>query len=458
MKKIFVFFLLFSINLFSQEKLSFEFDYARFNIDPTNTYLEIYYSLGQRNLKQYVDEDMNCIGAYLNIKITDTFNNNIIVNKRYKSRTEINVTDSTFSEKNLLGKLGYALSNGLYKLEISATDIADTTNFIFYNEKIEIKKVDPSNYAISDIQLATRIVSNSDNKESIFYKNTMEIFPNAHSIYTEKMPVLFFYSEIYNLDSRKNDSTEVTLIQQLKSANGRSLKAKYKTLPSKNSSIVEAGIINLKKYPTGTYILTLSIFEDSAEVGISSSKRFYLINESVKVASTQLTSEKLDLQSSEYGIMSEEECDELFLQSIPIARKVDTDTYKEMKTLEGKRKFLFDFWLARDQNQETRVNEFKEEYMERVAFVENRFRTFVARGIESERGRVYLQYGEPDEMDQFPSEYNMKPYESWFYNNIEGGVFFIFGDVSGYGNYELLHSTKRGELRDDAWQRRITVD
>ncbi len=458
MNKIIVLFLLLSMNLFSQEKLSFEFDYARFNIDSNNKYLEIYYSLGQRNLKQHVDGDKNCIGAYLDIKITDTFNNKIAVNKRYKSRTEIDSSDSTFSEKNLLGKLGYTLSKGLYNLEISATDIADTTNFVLYNEKIEITNVDPTNYAISDIQLATRIVSNSENKESIFYKNTMEIFPNAHSIYTEKMPVLFFYCELYNLDSRANNGKEVTLIQQLKSTNGRSLKAKYKTLSTKNSSIVEAGIINLKKYPTGSYILTLSIFEDSSDVGISSSKRFYLINESVKVANTYLTAEKLELQSSEYGIMSEEECDELFLQSIPLARKVDTDTYKELKNVDGKRKFLFDFWLARDQKPETQVNEFKEEYKERVDFVENRFRTFVSRGIETERGRVYLQFGEPDEMDQFPSEYNMKPYESWFYNNIEGGVFFIFGDVSGYGNYELLHSTKRGELRDDAWQRRITVD
>jgi len=458
MKKIVAMLLLLSINLFSQEKLSFEFDYARFNIDSTHKHLEIYYSLGQRNLKQYVDENQNCIGAYLDIVITDTVTNNIVVNKRYKSRTQINPLDSLFSEKNLLGKLGFVLSVGDYNLLVSVTDIADTTNFLSFKEKIEIKKVDPNDYALSDIQLATRIISNSVNKESIFYKNTMEIFPNPHIIYTEKMPILFFYSEIYNLDSQVNNGKEVTLIQQLKSGTGRSLKAKYKSLPTKNSSIVEAGVINLKKYPTGSYILTLSIFEDSSDIGISSSKRFYLVNESVKGSNNQLTSEKLMVQSSEFGILSDEECDELYLQSIPLARKVDMDTYKKLKTLEGKRKFLFDFWFARDQKPETAVNEFKEEYMERVAFVENRFRTFVSRGIETERGRVYLQYGEPDEMDQFPSEYNMKPYESWFYNNIEGGVWFIFGDVSGYGNYELLHSTKRGELRDDNWQRRITID
>jgi hypothetical protein len=113
---------------------------------------------------------------------------------------------------------------------------------------------------------------------------------------------------------------------------------------------------------------------------------------------------------------------------------------------------------VRDQIQETTKNEFKEEYLERVKYVDNKYSSFVKRGVKSERGRVYLQFGEPDELENFPSEYNMKPYEIWSYYSIEGGVFFIFGDVTGYGSYELLHSSKRGELSDDSWQRRITVN
>jgi len=34
---------------------------------------------------------------------------------------------------------------------------------------------------------------------------------------------------------------------------------------------------------------------------------------------------------------------------------------------------------------------------------------------------------------------------------------FVFGDVTGYNDYQLLNSTKRGEIRDDYWQRRIMV-
>ncbi len=456
MKKMIVLLFLFNINLFSQNKLSFDFDYARFSVDSTQKYLEIYYSLGQKNLTEYENENHKFIGAYLDILLTNISTNKVVENRRYKSETAVNKSDSLFYEKNLMGNLSYALSEGEYNLKISATDIADSTNFVSYNEKIKIKLTPQNKYSISDIELATRIIANSQNKESIFYKNTMEIFPNPQIVYTEKMPVLFFYAELYNLMSA--NGKKLTLIQQLVSVQGRTLEAKHKALSTQNNSIVDAGMINLKKYPSGAYILTLSIFEDSSDVGVSSSKRFYLINSSVEELVSKLSKDKITVQSSEFGILSEEECDELFLESNPIATKLDVDSYAKLTNVDAKRGFLFDFWLARDQKPETIRNEYKEEYMERVDFVERRFKTFVTRGIQTERGRIYLLYGEPDEMENYPSEYNMKPYEMWFYHNIEGGVLFVFGDVSGYGNYELLHSTKRGEIRDDYWAKRITIE
>ena len=94
--------------------------------------------------------------------------------------------------------------------------------------------------------------------------------------------------------------------------------------------------------------------------------------------------------------------------------------------------------------------------MRRIDFVTRNFTISVRKGYLTERGRVYLTYGEPDQRDFYPSEINKKPYEIWFYNDIEGGVSFIFGDVTGFGNYELLHSTKRGEIRDDNWEMRIS--
>ena len=458
MKKTSILLLFMSFNLFAQNKLSFEFDYARFKYDSSKTYLELYYSLGQSTLTPFEEDKITSIGAYIDIVITNSISNENILNKRYLSKTEIDTkNDSSYKNKNLLGNIGFVINDGNYILNITATDFADSLNSISYKEIIPIKKYSSEKYSISDIQLATRIVSDSKNTNSIFYKNTMEVFPNPINIYTENMPVLFFYSELYSLALHKYKDKELILIQQLNDSYGNALDVKKKVLSKHNNSIVEAGALNLKKYPTGSYTLMLNIFVDSLKIGISSTKRFYLINPSV-APTKRVAIDNMDVKSSEFGILSEEECDEMFDVSIPIALQRDLDGYEKMKTVDDKRKFLFDFWRVRDQIPETPRNEFKEEYMERVQFVEIRYKTFVKRGAKTDRGRIYLIYGEPDELDNYPSEYNMKPYEIWRYHSIEGGVMFVFGDVTGYNNYELLHSTKRGEIREDTWARRITVD
>lgn len=457
MKKTLLFLSLFAIQLFAQNKLSFEFDYAKFNYDSTSTYLEVYYSLNQKSLTLFSEGSKSFIGAYLTVIISDTNSKEILLNRTYQSKTQITKDDESYKSQNLLGNFGFILKQGTYAFQITGTDIADSNKFLTYNEVITVKDYPADKFSISDIQLASRIVSDSKNSNSIFYKNTMEVFPNPHNIYSEQMPVLFFYSELYNLNLPQYSDKNLLLVQQLNDSYGNQLEIKRKSIPTNNKSVVEAGVLNLKKYPSGSYTLVLSIFEDSTGFGISSSKRFYLINPTV-VAKTNISSESMTVQSSEFGILSEEECDDLFDVSEPLYVANDRNDYEKLQTEESKREFLFNFWKRRDQIPETAKNEFKEEYLQRVRFVDERYRTFVKRGAKTDRGRVHLQYGEPDEIENYPSEYNMKPYEIWNYYSIEGGVVFIFGDVTGYNNYELLHSTKRGELRDDTWQRRITVD
>jgi hypothetical protein len=67
-----------------------------------------------------------------------------------------------------------------------------------------------------------------------------------------------------------------------------------------------------------------------------------------------------------------------------------------------------------------------------------------------------MTYGEPSEIERFPNETESKPYEIWYYHELEGGVKFVFADLSGYSDYQLVHSTMRGELQDENWQSRIS--
>lgn len=72
-------------------------------------------------------------------------------------------------------------------------------------------------------------------------------------------------------------------------------------------------------------------------------------------------------------------------------------------------------------------------------------------GWNTERGRVILRYGVPTERQQFVEDMQNRPYEVWFYENVQGGVHFYFVDKTYSGNYFLVHSTARHEPYNLNW-------
>ena len=96
----------------------------------------------------------------------------------------------------------------------------------------------------------------------------------------------------------------------------------------------------------------------------------------------------------------------------------------------------------------------RSEYLQRIAAADQLFSAFKKGGWRTDRGRVFVLYGKPDEFERHPSN-AAKPYEIWHYYRIENGVQFVFVEKSGFGDYELVHSTKRGELEDPGWMRFI---
>ncbi len=85
----------------------------------------------------------------------------------YQSKTEITTDDSSYKSQNLLGNFGFILGEGTYLFQITGSDIADSNSSRTYKEVITISPYPTDSFSISDIQLATRIVSNSQNTNSI---------------------------------------------------------------------------------------------------------------------------------------------------------------------------------------------------------------------------------------------------------------------------------------------------
>ena len=135
----------------------------------------------------------------------------------------------------------------------------------------------------------------------------------------------------------------------------------------------------------------------------------------------------------------------------PIISSAELDAWKKLQTNEEREKFIEDFWHRRDLDPDTNENEYREAYYERLAYVNEHYSSGIP-GYKTDRGRIYLKYGKPDEIDSHPAggRYEREaaegggststyPFERWFYRSIPGrsGASLEFVDPTGTGEYRL---------------------
>ncbi|MCX8105134.1 MAG: GWxTD domain-containing protein [Ignavibacterium album] len=456
MKKIFtaILGLFLYINISFAQDAGFDFDYAQFAYDSTSNYVEIYYVFDQGKLTLVNKEGEDLVEASLTIQITDSTTSDTLVNNQWFIRHPVESKESI--SQSLVGVVSFILPKGTKQCIVKGTDLNNALNFRTITEFIRIRPFINANASISDIQLASKMVQGSENKNSVFYKNTYEVIPIPNLVFGGNQPALFFYSEIYNIGDPNFTEDTLKLNEIIFNSRGKVVLEKNKFISRKNSTRVEVGSFILSKLPTDTYTLAISLIDTSKNIGVTSSKRFFVYNPEVVDTDTSFHEAKPVL-SSTFGTMSEEELDDIFDKSKYIATSQEIDKYKKLTGVEGKREFLFNFWNGRDKDPSTKENEYFYDYLQRVESANTRFGSMQKAGWKTDRGRVFIIYGEPSEIERYPNQIESRPYEIWYYNELEGGVYFVFADLTGFSEYTLVHSTKRGELRDDNWGRRTII-
>jgi len=99
--------------------------------------------------------------------------------------------------------------------------------------------------------------------------------------------------------------------------------------------------------------------------------------------------------------------------------------------------------------------------MRRFLYAQEKYKVRNNPGWRTDMGRIYIMYGEPSNVVPHPLDPGMKPWEQWIYDDIkgQGQVEFIFGDIAGYNNYELLHTNLtvgiRTEIYNPYWRERL---
>lgn len=139
-----------------------------------------------------------------------------------------------------------------------------------------------------------------------------------------------------------------------------------------------------------------------------------------------------------------------------IITDAEKDIFINLPTELERGKFIENFWKKRDPNPETAENEFKLEYYKRIALANKFFGTSSIDGWRTERGKIYILLGPPNEIqrDLRASETSFStfhgPKEIWSYWNLPNprlpyNMEFVFVDKFGTGNYVLERSLSLGQ-------------
>jgi GWxTD domain-containing protein len=127
--------------------------------------------------------------------------------------------------------------------------------------------------------------------------------------------------------------------------------------------------------------------------------------------------------------------------------------FKSLQSDPEREHFIEQFWQRRSPTPDSPENKFKEEHYRRIAYANKRFASRATIGWKTDRGRIYITYGPPDEIDSHPSggpytrppkegggQAITYPFEEWVYRYIEGvgnDVTMAFVDPTMTGDYRM---------------------
>lgn len=130
-------------------------------------------------------------------------------------------------------------------------------------------------------------------------------------------------------------------------------------------------------------------------------------------------------------------------------------TFNSLKTDDEREQFIEQFWLRRDPDPDTDANEYREEYYQRIAYANEHYTSGIP-GWKTDRGRMYIMFGKPDQIESHPSggsydrpvwegggSTSTYPFEIWWYRYIEGvgsDVEIEFVDPTGSGEYRIARN------------------
>lgn len=373
-------------------------------------------------------------------------------------RFKISLKVSDMTDEYIYSKQSYLASKGMYKFHIEMKD----ANAVFEPtiSEFDYEIEDKQSQMISDIFCYEHAMP--ADKDHPFYKSGFAIYPKFQSgnyLFNVNDSVLNYYVEIYDVESDK----ELFIERYIKGRGSNfAIKSTYTVknfTPSKRK--IESKSMSIAELPSGNYELVISVFDSSKKQLVNAKVPFQKISR-VKKEKETVVSRKEHIRKlykkalfEKHGLNDVHRLNQFIaamaLREEKTARRIFYNAI-DNQNLEEKENFFLSYWEEKDRlHPQFAIEEFANTF----DAVQDKFSFRGNDGYQTEKGRVYLEYGKPDDIQLKSKDQNSVPFEIWHYYKLksgQGNVIFVFQERNSSGEYQLFHSNATGEVENPNWR------
>ncbi len=341
----------------------------------------------------------------------------------------------------------FATRPGRYTVEVA---VADSGTGRVRRRRAELRTFEQRPEA-SDLLLASAVRQGVGAGDTVARSDEVRMGPllletSGRPVLTPQQARLAYYLELY---PARAETVSVTL--RVLGEEGKQIVA---TAPQRTAVGAEGGVtsgtLDLGGLPPGTFQLEAVIGTPDSQV--TRSAAFGMAGLSTDAALASLEPRAQPSASDTFGTLREAQLDSMYMPLVYLMNSGEQGIYSTL-SVEGKRAYLRRFWAKRDPTPRMPRNEFLEQFYATVAEADRRFHEGGASevpGWRTDRGRIFVKYGPPDEVLSRPQAGSTRPYEVWKYTRVRSRKF-VFLDVTAFGHYELIWTDDRREVSLPNW-------
>lgn len=454
-------FLLLNSNLFAQE-IRAEFATARFDSPDDGPYLETYLKLKGASL-QMVEEGGELYAEVL-VTCQITKAGNTVFEDLYKVKGPS--ASSKDEVMDFIDQQRIPVKMGKHELVMTIKDLhnPDAKEAKIKQEVTVQQKL--LGVFLSDIELVDSYTNTVE--ENMLSKAGYDLVPYTSNYYRETQNELSFYVEAYNTHRKIGTDEDFLINLFIENADDGKVVNGLRNFFKRKGALVVPILhsFQIDNLVSGNYNLIVEARDKKNEL-LDRQVVFFQRN------SGQIANDYVQSNSNAYvnGVSGDwqnsfvakynrpEELEEYLRCLHPISTQDEITRVNRKMNFndpEMMKEFMYNFWIVRNPlDPETAWNN----YWKEVLKVNATYTTNLNKGYDTDRGRVYLQYGAPNTIAPKLFEPNTYPYEIWHYYTLQDpqgpaqtNKKFIFANTDqGSKEYELIHSDAKNEITNRRW-------